>query len=42
MTASAVPALKKLWAEFGSRVAFITLYVREAHPGENYPQPQTF
>lgn len=42
MTAGAGPALKKLWSEFGDRVAFVTLYVREAHPGENYPQPQSF
>src|SRR2546422_673281 len=32
MTASAGPALKRLYAEFGDRVAFLTLYVREAHP----------
>lgn len=42
MTASAGPALKNLHVEFGDRVAFVTLYVREAHPGENYPQPETF
>ena len=42
MTASAGPARKRLYAEFGDRVAFLTLYVREAHPGERYPQPQTF
>lgn len=23
-------------------MAFVTLYVREAHPGERYPQPDTF
>jgi hypothetical protein len=32
----------RLSAEFGDRVAFLTLYVREAQPGERYPQPQTF
>ena len=42
MTASAGPALKRLYKEFGDRVAFVTLYVREAHPGDRYPQPQTF
>lgn len=42
MTASAGPALKQLHEEFGDRVAFVSLYVREAHPGENYPQPETF
>src|SRR5919198_4979288 len=42
MTASAGPALKELYREFGDRVAFLTVYVREAHPGERYPQPDTF
>src|SRR5919197_420049 len=42
MTASAVPALKQLYAEFGDRMAFAVLYVREAHPGERYPQPRSF
>src|ERR671911_2568827 len=39
MTASAGPALKQLHAEFGDRIDFLTLYVREAHPGDRYPQP---
>ncbi len=42
MTASAGPVLKELHAQFGDRVAFVTLYVREAHPGERYPQAETF
>lgn len=42
MTASAGPVLKRLHEEFGDRVAFVTLYTREAHPGERYPQPDTF
>jgi len=42
MTASAGPVLKRLYASYGNRVAFVTLYVREAHPGGRYPQPQTF
>lgn len=42
MTASAGPALKQLYLEYGDRVAFVTLYVREAHPGERYPQPDSF
>ncbi len=42
MTASAGPALKQLHEEFGDRVAFVSMYVREAHPGENYPQAETF
>jgi hypothetical protein len=42
MTASAGPALKDLHREFGDRVKFISLYVREAHPGDDYPQQETF
>ena len=41
MTASAMPALKRLYAQFGERIAFIMVNVREAHPGENFPQPGT-
>src|SRR5918994_5949711 len=42
MTASAGPVLKQLYGEFRNRVKFLTLYVREAHPGERYRQPSTF
>jgi hypothetical protein len=42
MVAGNGPALKRLHEEFGDRVAFVTLYVREAHPGEHYPQPEAF
>lgn len=38
MTASSDPILKKLHARFGSEIEFVTLYVREAHPGEHYDQ----
>lgn len=38
MTASSAPSIQDLQTEFGDRVEFIMLYVREAHPGENYPQ----
>lgn len=41
MTADADPALRRLHEEFGDQVAFVTLYVREAHPGDRYPQPET-
>src|SRR5919198_1156104 len=41
MTASAGPALRRFHREYGDRIAFVTLYVREAHPGERYPQPTT-
>ncbi|SEL13439.1 hypothetical protein SAMN04515665_108189 [Blastococcus sp. DSM 46786] len=40
MTASAGPALQQLHSEFGDRVQFLTLYVREAHPGDHYVQPR--
>jgi len=39
MTASAGPALKQLYSEFGDRVDFLIVYVRGAHPGDRYPQP---
>jgi hypothetical protein len=42
MTASAGPVLTKLHDEFGDAVSFVTLYVREAHPGDHFPQPETF
>lgn len=42
MTASAMPVLKGLHAEFGDRVQFLLLNVREAHPGEHIGQPETF
>ena len=38
MTASSDPILKTLYARFGSQVEFVTLYVREAHPGEHHDQ----
>ena len=42
MTASAIPSLKRLYSEFGERITFVMLNVREAHPGGNYPQPETY
>lgn len=39
--ASAGPGLRTLYEEFGETIAFMTLYVREAHPGSRYPQPTT-
>lgn len=41
MAATMGPGLRRLHAEFGDEVDFVTLYVREAHPGEYYPQPET-
>ncbi len=42
MTASSIESLKRLHAQFGDRVMFVTLNVREAHPAENMPQPRIF
>jgi thiol-disulfide isomerase/thioredoxin len=41
MTASAAPSVQSLYEEFGDRVRFVMLYVREAHPGENYSQAES-
>ena len=39
VTDSSAPGLKQLHAQFGDRVRFVMVDVREAHPGENVPQP---
>lgn len=41
MTASAAPSVQELYGEFGERVHFIMLYVREAHPEEQISQADT-
>jgi hypothetical protein len=41
MTASAMPVVDLLHAEFGDRVDFVLLNTREAHPGAHFPQPVT-
>src|SRR4029078_3722261 len=41
MTKSAEPTLQQFYRQYGDRVAFLTVYVREAHPGSRYPQPDT-
>ena len=41
MTISSLPDLNALEEEFKNDISFAFLYVREAHPGERYPQPQT-
>lgn len=38
MTASSNPLLKRLHTEFGDRIEFVMLHVREAHPGERFEQ----
>ena len=40
-TASAAPLVQGLYDEFGDRVEFIMVYVREAHPGEYFSQAET-
>jgi hypothetical protein len=42
MTRSPGPVLKRPYKEFGDRVNLVTVYVREAHPGDRFPQPDTF
>ena len=42
LTASSIPALKRLCQEFGSEIEFVMVNVREAHPAENMGQPETF
>lgn len=41
MTRSAGPVLEDLYREYGHQIRFVTLYVREAHPGERVRQPRT-
>ena len=41
MTASSAPSVQELYEEFGERVDFVMMYVREAHPGENYAQAES-
>jgi len=41
MTADADPKLKHLHQRRGHRVAFATVYIREAHLGDLCPQPAT-
>ncbi len=40
-TASAAPSVQDLYEEFGKWIEFIMVYVREAHPGEHFPQAET-
>jgi thiol-disulfide isomerase/thioredoxin len=40
VTESAGPGLNQLHARFGDRMRFVMVNVREAHPGNNAPQPQ--
>lgn len=42
MTDSSAPGINELHRRFGDRVRFVLVAVREAHPGSDAPQPQTF
>ena len=39
LTVSSMDPLKQLHREFGRDIEFVTVNVREAHPGENFKQP---
>ncbi len=41
MTFGSTTVLRRLQEEFGKQVKFLMLNVREAHPGENFEQPQS-
>jgi peroxiredoxin len=41
VTESSADGLRSLHAEYGDRVRFVMVNVREAHPGDNVEQPQT-
>ncbi len=41
LTVASIPDLRNLHQQYGDKIALVLLYVREAHPGENYLQPQT-
>ena len=41
VAASAASTLKALYQRFGRDVAFVTVYVRESHPGDHIRQPAT-
>lgn len=41
MTKSSMPMLKRLHDEYGDRIPFVLLHVREAHPGEHRDQPHS-
>lgn len=40
VTESSAAGLRRLHAQFGDRIRFVMVNVREAHPGEHVPQPQ--
>jgi thiol-disulfide isomerase/thioredoxin len=41
VTDNAAPGLNELHGRFGDHVRFVMVNVREAHPGEEFPQPST-
>ena len=42
MTVGSLDELQELYEDYRDVIPFVLLYVREAHPGENYPQPTTY
>ncbi len=42
MTAGSRPALKDLFRDFSDHLTFLSIYVREAHPGERYPHHTSY
>ncbi len=41
MTEASTPSVRRLHAEYGTRIDFLMVSGREAHPGEHLPQPKT-
>ncbi len=41
MTAASRGAMRRLYRQFGGEIEFVSVYVREAHPGETYPHHET-
>ena len=41
MTVSSIDELNELQAELADKINVVLVYVREAHPGENFPQPHS-
>lgn len=41
VTVSSIPSLSDFQAKLGDKVNIVLVYVREAHPGESAPQPQS-
>ncbi|MGR9051186.1 MAG: TlpA family protein disulfide reductase [Gammaproteobacteria bacterium] len=42
MTVNSLPGLQEIQRKVDDKIKIVLVYVREAHPGENTPQPMTF